>query len=168
MVTYSSLFLLSMLFGKTNGIFIRFLRQRRLNNKVGSQNLLRALHELVERSGKEQVTIEDLLASRSWSATYLRRLIQRELRLGRLQSDGESYSLTTRGHEDARKIVRNHRLWELYLINYADIAPSHVDRDADRVEHILNDQVVGELENLLATEYPASNCPRCPHTEVAS
>ena len=167
-VAYSSLFLLSMFFGKTNGIFIRLLRQRRLNNKVGSQNLLRALHEIVERSGREQVTFDDLMAARSWSTAYLRRLIQRELRLGRLRTDDESYSLTTGGHEEARKIVRNHRLWELYLINYADIAPSHVDRDADRVEHILNEQVVGELESLLATEYPASNCPRCPHSQVAS
>ena len=46
------------------------------------------------------------------------------------------------------RITRNHRLWERYLIKYADIAPSHVDRDADLVEHILGAELVSELETL--------------------
>ncbi|MCC6359514.1 MAG: iron ABC transporter, partial [Phycisphaerales bacterium] len=49
---------------------------------------------------------------------------------------------------------RNHRLWELYLITHADIAPSHVDRDADEVEHVLGPEMIRELEALMARETP--------------
>ena len=31
----------------------------------------------------------------------------------------------------AQRVVRNHRLWETYLITHADIAPLHVDRNAN-------------------------------------
>ena len=57
------------------------------------------------------------------------------------------------------------RLWELYLIRHADIAPSHVDRDADMVEHVLGADLVEQLEReLTETEtFPAS-----PHTIAAS
>ena len=57
--------------------------------------------------------------------------------------------LTTFGTTEAMRIVRNHRLWEVYLINYADIAPSHVDRDADMIEHVLGTEMVDKLESLL-------------------
>ena len=38
--------------------------------------------------------------------------------------------LTPKGWEYACRIVRNHRLWELYLTNEAQYAPDHVHEDA--------------------------------------
>ena len=46
----------------------------------------------------------------------------------------------------AVQVTRNHRLWELYLIEYADVATSRVDRDADTLEHVLGGKIVAELE----------------------
>ena len=70
--------------------------------------------------------------------------------MGYLQSSGnKQWSLTHQGLEVASQIVRNHRLWEVYLINYADIAPSHVDRDADAIEHVLGQDMIKQLEELL-------------------
>jgi Mn-dependent DtxR family transcriptional regulator len=45
--------------------------------------------------------------------------------------------------------VRNHRLWELYLTNAAQIAADHVHEDAEKIEHVLGDEVVRELERRL-------------------
>ncbi len=56
-------------------------------------------------------------------------------------------------------MVRNHRLWEVYLINYADIAPNHVDRDADMIEHVLGTSMVEKLELLLGGD----GLPASPH-----
>ena len=42
--------------------------------------------------------------------------------------------------------MRNHRLWEEYLIRYAHLASSHVDRAADRIEHVLGPEIVLQLE----------------------
>jgi manganese/zinc/iron transport system permease protein len=45
--------------------------------------------------------------------------------------------------------VRNHRLWELYLTNAAHIAADHVHEDAEKIEHVLGEEVVRELERRL-------------------
>ncbi len=61
----------------------------------------------------------------------------------------DSVLLSESGFGEASRITRNHRLWELYLIRHADVAASHVDRDADMVEHILGAEIVRKLEEEL-------------------
>jgi Mn-dependent DtxR family transcriptional regulator len=56
------------------------------------------------------------------------------------------WRLSDLGALEAAAIVRNHRLWEHYLLRYADIAPTHVDRAADRIEHVLDPLLVRSLE----------------------
>ena len=60
--------------------------------------------------------------------------------------------------------MRNHRLWETYLIELANIAPDHVDRDADELEHVLPPQLVQELEAKLRSKgrFPEA-IPPSPH-----
>jgi Mn-dependent DtxR family transcriptional regulator len=57
--------------------------------------------------------------------------------------------LTPIGFQLAAAIVRNHRLWELYLTNQAHIAVDHVHEDAEKIEHVLGEEVVRELERKL-------------------
>ena len=59
-----------------------------------------------------------------------------------------------RGGRAAHRAARNHRLWELYLLQHADIAPGHVDRDADRIEQILDPEIISGLEVSLFKKYP--------------
>ena len=59
---------------------------------------------------------------------------------------------------ESKRVVRNHRLWETYLINFADIAPNHVDRDADMIEHVLGTSMVEKLEALLGND-PITTSP---------
>jgi manganese/zinc/iron transport system permease protein len=82
---------------------------------------------------------------------------------GTVSEHSEAYVLTETGRAAAWRVVRNHRLWELFLIQHADIAPSHVDRDADQVEHVLHPEMVRELEMLLAAEAPELAMPASPH-----
>ena len=66
---------------------------------------------------------------------------------------------------DAAAQCRNHRLWELYLIEYADVATSRVDRDADAVEHVLGERMVATLEAKLLQLQSADGLavPPSPH-----
>ena len=73
-------------------------------------------------------------------------------RRGLATVDDATLILTPAGIADAATAVRNHRLWEHYLVTHADIAPSHVDRSADMIEHILSPELIRELEQSLATE----------------
>jgi manganese/zinc/iron transport system permease protein len=51
----------------------------------------------------------------------------------------------------------------LYLIEYAERPPSRVDRDADDIEHFLDEETVVRLERLLAERYPQPGIPPSPH-----
>ena len=66
---------------------------------------------------------------------------------------------------EAARVTRNHRLWELYLIEYADVAASRVDCDADAVEHVLGERMVATLEAKLVQlrEVSGSAVPASPH-----
>jgi len=168
-------FAFSMTFGTARGILVRVMAQAQLSKKVAYQNLLRAMFEHYEPTPSVphstedtlpagDVSIHHLLRQRSWSISRLRRAInhasRRELLTG---STGGTYRLTKAGMMEARRLVRNHRLWELYLMTHADIAPSHVDRDADQIEHVLGPSMVQELENLLAKDSPHLVMPSSPH-----
>jgi hypothetical protein len=50
----------------------------------------------------------------------------------------------------------------LYLIKYADVAPAHVDRDADTIEHVLDAGMIAELEAVVRREAGAGVAPS-PH-----
>ena len=69
-----------------------------------------------------------------------------------LSGDAGQILLTPEGWQRACEIVRNHRLWELYLTNEADYEADHVHADAEKVEHILNEEQVMQLERYL--DYP--------------
>jgi manganese/zinc/iron transport system permease protein len=58
--------------------------------------------------------------------------------------------------------VRNHRLWELYLIEHADVAPSHVHHDADEIEHVVDANIVARLEERLSERFAGATVPLNP------
>jgi manganese/zinc/iron transport system permease protein len=62
----------------------------------------------------------------------------------------------------AKEVVRKHRLWEAYLIAHADVATGTVDLSADRIEHILDEDIIRQLEDLFPSVSPR-DLPRSPH-----
>ena len=187
----TAFFILSMLFGTRRGVIHRWLRHVQNRHRIGRDDLLRAMYEIIEvrlpvpgprhptrQSGEQSTSGTDetvlflqqavqppeLFRHRSWSPRRVRQLITSAEREGIIRMDSETgWRLTSTGATAARRAVRNHRLWELYLIAHAEIAPSHVDRDADDIEHILGSEVIEQLENLLASRVPPSVVPPSPH-----
>ena len=162
------IFGISMAFGTARGLVPRLLRRRQTAGRIGSQHLLRAVYETIEGRGgepRERVSLAAVLPRRSWSMRSLRRLARVAERRGRVTLDGAAVALTDRGVVDARRVVRNHRLWETYLIHHADVAPSHVDRGADEIEHVLGPDLVAELERQLKAddERREEPMPLSPH-----
>ncbi len=169
-LTGSSIFLISLIFGSYRGLVVLLTRRVRLNRRVRYQHLLRALWEageLKQRASQSQdcITLKWLLQQRAWSQRSLQRLLKSAQRKDLLLFDPnkETVRLTKSGEIEASRVVRNHRLWELYLIHYADIAPSHVDRDADSVEHVIGTDLVRELESAIADAGDVLRPPPSPH-----
>jgi manganese/zinc/iron transport system permease protein len=166
----AAFFGISMVFGTARGILVRLVRRTRLNRAIDRQHLLRALYEAAEVAGPRggepypqaiSVSVRDLLDRRSWSASRLDRTIRQAERAQLVVRLEDDVRLTAQGLTEAARLTRQHRLWELYLITHADIAPSKVDRDADAIEHVLEPDIVAELEALLIRSYP--DIPASPH-----
>ena len=162
----------SMLIGTERGVMIRFLRQSQLEKRMGRQHLLRALYEILEGGRVTEelnirtVPFRQIRGRRTWSDRQLRDYIRRAYNDGLVEAPNKADSilLTETGLVEAKQVTRNHRLWEMYLIEYADVATSRVDRDADMVEHILGDKMVTRLENKLqAYRIAGSLVPQSPH-----
>ena len=71
--------------------------------------------------------------------------------------------LTKQGLKAAKRVTHEHRLWELYLLTHADIAPTKVDRDADAIEHALEPEMIEELESLLERRQAIEGVAESPH-----
>jgi len=117
--------------------------------------------EVCEGENASVFSIDAVVQLRSWSNRKVLRLLKRSSRLQYVTYLAEGqWKLTDIGSAEAKRVVRNHRLWEVYLITYADIAPTHVDRDADMIEHVLGRDLVVKLESLL----DATTIPVSPHS----
>lgn len=163
-------FLFSLLFGTRRGVIRAWLGHLDLARRVGRHDLLRAAYECAAPDDSlddltlRPVRFDCLRGRRSWSPARLQGLLSRAAREGLVQYTDPSREIrfTELGASEAQRVVRNHRLWELFLITYADIAPSHVDRDADQIEHVLDPEIVAELEELMSHQTPAG-VPPSPH-----
>lgn len=168
----AGVFVLSMILAPARGVLGRWLRRHQLRRKIGRQHLLRAAYEVLEAASptapaplaNDPFPLAAILDKRSWSPRQLRRIIRREIRSGHLERrGGDMLRLSEEGFGEAARITRNHRLWEVYLVTHADIAPSHVDRDADMVEHILEADLVQQLEAELRQRDVWIPEPESPH-----
>lgn len=173
----SVFFFVSMMLGTRRGVIIRLIRRMRLNRRIDRQHLLRAMYEqlektsggpdhagLAERTNRRiSVSLGKLLSMRSWSRRRLIRAIERAVEDELLRIQEGACKLTQAGFTEAARLTRQHRLWEMYLIAYADVATANVDRDADKIEHVLAPEVIDQLEDLLDEQGMTIPVPQSPH-----
>lgn len=168
----SVLFFVAMIFGQERGVLIRVFRRHRLRQAMDREHLLRGIFELCEErpataspaDQKLAVTVAELLDLRTWTPGQLARQIRKSISEGLVwrTADG-AIELTGKGRAEAARLVHHHRLWELYLITHADVAASRVDQEADAVEHVLEPELIAQLEDLLKKERFGREIPASPH-----
>jgi manganese/zinc/iron transport system permease protein len=143
-------FLISLLFAPARGVVASSLRLARVRFRIGTQHVLRAAFEALEAEpGRAAVPVAALARARSWSPVWLGVLLRTLAWQGLLRRTRAGVVLTERGQRAALRLTRNHRLWEQFLVSHAALAPSHVDRSADFVEHVLSAEMIEELEREL-------------------
>ena len=157
----SLIFGAAFLFGTRHGLTAQWLRRRDRVRQVRLENTMKAAYQVLEQGEftKQSVTIGELAARRRVNVVEASReaagLVA--FRYATLASPDDSprlsqnecLTLTPAGWERACQIVRNHRLWELYLTNEARYAADHVHDDAEKIEHVLGEEVVRQLERIL-------------------
>ena len=145
------LFGLALVFAPGRGLLPRWLRQRSNRDRVARENTLKAIYQVLEAGGftSESVPLEALAARRRVAVSEARSETRSLVVAGFATVVGDAVLLTPSGWQRACAIVRNHRLWELYLTHAASIAPDHVHDDAEKIEHVLGEATVRELERKL-------------------
>jgi ABC-type Mn2+/Zn2+ transport system permease subunit/Mn-dependent DtxR family transcriptional regulator len=149
----AAVFSIALLFGPRHGIVTRWWRQRSRAARFSRENTLKAIYHVLEDGEFEtdQVSTRELAERRRETLEEAHRELNnlRRHQYVTLSSDGDSAYLTPEGWQRAWEIVRNHRLWELYLTNAAHIAADHVHEDAEKIEHVLGEETVRKLEKRL-------------------
>jgi len=149
----SAVFVMAFLFAPRHGVVMRWLRQRSRSSRTKRENTLKSIYHVLEaRDFKgEGVSLRELAERRRETVEEARAQADhlRHHGLASLDDDRATIFLTPSGWQLAAAIVRNHRLWELYLTNAAHIAADHVHEDAEKIEHVLGEEVVRELERRL-------------------
>jgi len=168
-----ALFIFSLVFGTRRGLLNRWRQARQLQDRILRDDILRAIYEIIELDGRAPLSKTDtplkftpaeVLQRHSWSMQQQRKLLRAFVLEGAILYDGaDHWWLTPAGLEQARKTVRLHRLWEIYLLESANAAEGHVDLHADVSEHFLDPELLAELERRLAHRIPAGEVPVSPH-----
>jgi manganese/zinc/iron transport system permease protein len=146
--------ILSFAFAPKKGWIARIIRQRKNKKLILEENLLKLLYQLGE-SKKDFNTarsLKELLDKRAFPAKEASSGLSKLRSQGYLEKRKDGWALTIEGVTRGRRVVRLHRLWELYLTQYLHLASDHVHEDAETIEHI----ITPELEQRLLVElnYP--------------
>ena len=163
MVVMSSIiFFISMCFAPNRGALMRYIRIKNQANRSNDENLLRTFYVIGERGNSftQLLAPEQVLSVRNMGVKVLRQSINRMLKKHMIERENMCYRLTDKGLNEAKKITRYHRLWELYLTQRANISPNLVHESAEDVEHMLTP----ELERRISEElgYPEQD----PHGQI--
>lgn len=133
-----------------HGVLAKYLRRSGMKSRVHRENTLKAIYRIIEEDGFKSsgVGVERLAEVRKLSFEQVTKDGQQLVRNDEASwEEGKSaLYLTSSGWRRAAEIVRNHRLWELYLTDQADYAADHVHDDAEQIEHILGADTVRKLE----------------------
>jgi DtxR family Mn-dependent transcriptional regulator len=114
------------------------------------ENYLKAIYQLsgtAESGGAATSGLARCLNVTSGSVTLM---LQRLAELGLV--DYEAYRgvrLTKKGERIALRIVRNHRLIELYLTNTLNLPWDEVHEEAENLEHSVSDRLVDRIDEYL-------------------
>lgn len=157
-VFLSIIALISFLFAPKKGVLSRYISRRFYLKKTHRDHLLKLLYKGIETK-KLGLLIEEIYEAFPFQKKETGQSIKDLSKSDLITQNQSIITLTTTGKSEAKRIVRLHRLWELYLNEYMNIAPDHVHDTAEKLEHILTP----ELEELLESRM---NFPKLdPHNE---
>jgi manganese/zinc/iron transport system permease protein len=166
-VVLSCITLASMLLAPNQGVLARYLQRRKHRNKILQENILKAFFHLGEKKNNQALAfeMEVLRQQRDMPVARLKSGLRQLVRHGSLLDTNEGYQLTRSGLEAATRVVRLHRLWELYLSRHLNIAPDHVHEDAEGIEHLITPELERELELLLDSPGIDPHHSQIPYTQ---
>ena len=140
---------LVLLLSPREGFLVKIIRMYIFRSKCIKENLLKFLWK--KTGGKTGLNFKNLYTSQPQNRFYLRGILALLSNEGCIYKSAttQTFHLTSYGIKRAAYIVRLHRLWELYLVNYLDIGAERVHKSAEEIEHILTPEIEEKLTEIL-------------------
>ena len=112
------------------------------------QQLIEDILGVIMRSDDEQATIAEISQRIEYRADRIRKAIQSLARQEMLLVDDDIISFTDEGRQQARRLLRAHRLWESYL-QHLGVAEEELHDRAHVLEHVHDEDTVDYLDDKL-------------------
>lgn len=119
------------------------------------ENYLKAIYKLQENNAEVVATsaLAQVMGVHAPSVTdMLKRMAQKKLVI---YQKSKGFKLTEKGRQVAVGIIRNHRLWEVFLVDKLGFRWDEVHDLAEELEHIHSEALVGKLDAYLG--FPKSD-----------
>jgi DtxR family Mn-dependent transcriptional regulator len=120
-----------------------------MQNSFTEENYLKIIHSLSGREGLEVSTnaLAEGTATRAASVTDMLRKLSEKGLIHYKKYQG--VRLTEEGEKVALKVIRKHRLWEVFLVDKLGFGWDEVHDIAEELEHIPSDRLVEKLASYL-------------------
>jgi DtxR family Mn-dependent transcriptional regulator len=116
---------------------------------IAEENYLKAIYKL-SVSSKTAVATNSIANEMSTSAAsvtdMIRRLAEKEMVI---YEKYKGVRLTEIGAEKAKSMIRNHRLWEVFLVEKLNFGWDEIHEIAEELEHIKSEELIERLDNFL-------------------
>ncbi len=116
---------------------------------VSIENYLKAIYHFTNKHG-ERVSTSSIAEALQISNAAISDMAKKLSEKGLL--DYQKYKgleLTNEGRQMAMKVIRRHRLWELFLIKVLDLSWDEVHDEAEILEHHTSDFLIDKIDNFL-------------------
>ena len=146
----SMFFLFSIFFAPRQGLFFRLIRKTSFQINCQRENILKTIWKVCSDANTSKVSrqkIAEYFQMRPFVFNFLLSSMQKKGWIKLV--DNQEIQMTSFGMLWARKIVRLHRLWEVYLVEYCGVAQDRVHPSAEQMEHIITKDIEDQLNTLL-------------------
>jgi manganese/zinc/iron transport system permease protein len=160
----ASFCLFALLFAPKRGLVCRWWRMAHFRYRCFQENVLKAMWRL---GPDGDIPLSILAALGGVSRRYLRFVLHRLCQQGWVESFPHlAFRLTPDGKRRASRIVRLHRLWELYLTECVGMGSERVHRSAEEMEHVITAELERRLTELLENPTHDPHAQPIPPGEV--
>lgn len=112
------------------------------------ENYLKNIYKLQSNEGK--VTTSSLSEKLQISPASVSEMIKKLAEEGSItHTPYKGVELTEEGKKLALRIIRKHRLWEMFLVEVLHFGWDEIDQEAERFEHVMSDKMEDKIDEVL-------------------
>lgn len=150
----------SLLLGYRHSVLVRYHFQKLHSRKIDEEHVLKALYKILIEHTQVHASWHDIHQYTQMPFRQIKKACRRLAKKKIIQINTSNHvTLTCLGKILARRIVRLHRLWEVYLQTHLHLPADHVHESAEEIEHYISPDIEANL--LAIMDFPSKD----PHQQ---